>query len=103
VLFNMTATPEAENHGVFVRRVQDSMGRAPHVLAVVNESSYRERLAGQPDMESRVTERRAGWEGVVREYGVPLIAIDLHGNDVRAAAKEIEDAMRERALPQVAR
>jgi hypothetical protein len=39
----------------------------------------------------------------MREYGVPLIAIDIHGNDVRAAAKEIEDAMREGALPQVAR
>lgn len=102
VLFNMTATPEAENHGVFVKRVQESMGRAPHVLAVVNESSYRERLAGQPDMESRLTERRAGWESVMREHGVPVIAIDIDRNDVSAAAKAIEDAMRDGALQQVA-
>ena len=30
--------------------------------------------------------------GVMREHGVPVIAIDIDGNDVRAAAKAIEEA-----------
>lgn len=100
VLFNMAATPEDENHGVFVTRVQESMGPAPHVLAVLNESAYRQRLAGQPAMESRLTERRAVWEGVMRARGVRMIAFDLDAGDAIAAAKRMEDAMRESLLPQ---
>jgi hypothetical protein len=64
MLFNLSATPEAETHGDLVARLKTRLekGRGgPALTVVVDESAYRERLAGQAGSASGW--RRAGWPG----------------------------------------
>jgi len=54
-LFDMTATPEAENHGAFLSAL--AAARVP-VIVVVNESGFTSRFRDYPQ---RLTERREAW------------------------------------------
>ena len=54
-LFDMTATPEAENHGAFISAL--ATAQIP-VIIVVNESGFTRRFRDYPQ---RLTERREAW------------------------------------------
>jgi hypothetical protein len=59
VLFNLTATPEKENHGAFLDLLARRVPR--DVLVLVDESGMAERGAGQPGFDARLAERKALW------------------------------------------
>ena len=100
VLFNMNATPEDEAHGALVARLRGGLALTQRLFAVLNESPYRRRLAGQPDAEARTAERRSTWESVLGRAGAPVLALDLEGGDVAATAKRIESTLHETAAPE---
>lgn len=76
VLFNLAATPEAENHEFFLRGLQDlvAQGRAAReLIALVDESSYRARFASG---SARIEERRQAWRDLLAPYKHAFL--DLH-------------------------
>lgn len=96
VLFNLSSTPEAENHGALVaglqrRLAQDRSGAGLTVL--LEESAYRRRLGGQAGAEDRIATRRLAWETMLRPLGVAPLAIDLSDENASALARRLEDAL----------
>ena len=89
LLFNLSATPEAENHGAFAAGVAKARpGTA--ISALVEESAYRARLAGQSGTEARIAERRAAWERVLREAGQLPLFVDLTDSDETGLTRRLE-------------
>jgi hypothetical protein len=85
-LFNLTATPETEHHGVFL----DRLGPAARgsLLAVVDESAYRRRLGGQG--ETRIRERREAWEAFLGTRRLPVVFGELESEDLEAMERELQ-------------
>jgi hypothetical protein len=80
LLFNLAATPEEENHGVLARgllRLAAEGKAARRVDVLVDESAYRERLAGESGAAGRLAQRRAAWGEILR--GLDWEPVDLAG------------------------
>jgi hypothetical protein len=88
LLFNLAQSPEAEVHGRFVREIRDRLGPRRSVVAFVDVSGYRDRVA---DPERR-RERFRNWQLVLREAGLtaiefdPALRIDDDGLELLGAA-----------------
>lgn len=72
-LFPLTATPERENHGAFVRKLSASAGQ---LLVVVDESGFRRRFGGA-DGETRRLQRRTAWQRMLHDEGHAPLFVDL--------------------------
>jgi hypothetical protein len=74
-LFNLSATPEKENHGDFL----DHLVRvAPgSLLALVDESAYLERVGDNPGSASRIQERIALWRQFCELHKVHAVIVNL--------------------------
>jgi hypothetical protein len=87
VLFNLSATPEAETHGDLITRLKAriAQGRGgPALGVIVDESAYRQRLAGQAGSAQRLEARRLAWSAVLGRAGVTELAVDLASDDEAA-------------------
>ena len=77
-LFALTATPEAESQGAFLR--QFAAWQAPGTTAVllIDESGFRARFRGS-DGSRRLEQRRDSWRRWLREQGIaqPPVFVDL--------------------------
>lgn len=101
-LFNMNATPEKENHGAFLaalaRGGAGSAGAsAPPFLALIDESSYLDRLGGQAGGEQRLRERAALWLQFCEMHKVQAIVVNLLNPQSRAV--DIERGLATLATP----
>ena len=80
VLFALTATPERETHGAFLRALAALRGSGAAPLDVmVDESGFRQRLAGATLVE-RLAQRRTAWQALLDGLGpapLPARFIDL--------------------------
>lgn len=74
-LFNLSATPEKENHGAFL----DSLKRRlpGGLLVLVDESGMTERALGQAGSEARLAERIALWRQFCTYHGVQVSVVNL--------------------------
>ena len=81
VLFNLSATPEHENHGALLDALARESTRSIAVL--VDESSYLERLGGQAGTVARMNERRALWQQFCTFHKVPATFVNLLNPDAR--------------------
>ncbi|MPZ47340.1 MAG: DUF2868 domain-containing protein [Betaproteobacteria bacterium] len=87
-LFNLAATPETENHGVFLDRL---CPRTPGRLAViVDEGPYRSRLGAQAGADARLAERRQAWSGLAATRGARAVFVDLTLPELTAAQRELD-------------
>jgi hypothetical protein len=80
VLFNMAATPEQENHGRLLSGIKEAAarGKGPRqILALLDESAYRERLPDHASAEARLADRRKAWERMARDSGFKLLSLSL--------------------------
>ncbi len=94
LLFNLSATPEAENHGAFVAGIKRRLAEGGTGLAaLLDESAYRQRLAGQAGAEARIETRRAAWEKVLGQHGVRPLSIDLEAGDAPNLVQRLEGAL----------
>jgi hypothetical protein len=75
VLFNVTATPEKENHGAFLDYLVKSSPRGIAVL--LDESSYAERMGDHPDDRVRLTERLALWQQFCHFHHAKATVVNL--------------------------
>jgi len=98
-LFDLGATPEAENHGRFVRTLLDVAPGGTPVAAVVDASAFVRRFAS---VGERVAERRDAWRGWGEASGAAPVVVELEAANAADAAGELEAAFasaRERAVP----
>lgn len=82
-LFNLTATPEAENHGTFVAAVAKAVAPGTPVVALIDEGGFRQRFAGQA---GRLEERRHAWRQMLATQNVEPVFVNLGDPDLAAAA-----------------
>ncbi len=78
-LFALGATPEAENHGRFLRR----LAQTGTVLALVDEAAFRARFG---DDAPRLAARRQAWQALAATSGADAAFIDLRAPDVQGFA-----------------
>lgn len=85
-LFTLSATPERETHGAFVASLARHFGARSPLAALVDESALRSRFSGTgASGETRIAERRAAWERMLADIGVPPVFADLEAGDPAAA------------------
>lgn len=80
VLFSTAATPEHEIQGALVEEMQRILTqRKDHcpLLAILDESPYRQRLAGQAGAAERLAQRRHSWQQMLQQLQVRVLALDL--------------------------
>jgi hypothetical protein len=73
LLFNLSATPEEENHGAVIAGVRDWLAaRHPHaqLLVLVDEGPYAARMAADGGADARVAQRRHAWQQFVAAHGL---------------------------------
>lgn len=75
VLFNLTATPEKENHGAFLDYLVKSSTRGIAVL--LDESSYLERVGEQAEQDARRAERIALWQQFCQFHKTTATLVNL--------------------------
>jgi hypothetical protein len=93
ILFNLSATPEAENHGALVtgiRRRLAEAGSGAVLTILVDESAMRLRLGGAA--EERVPSRRAAWETMLRQHHAAPLFLNLDAEPAELA-RPLEGAL----------
>ncbi len=91
-LFNATATPEREAHGVFLNRLAAQLGPGGTLVALVDESVFRER---RKDEGVHLEERRASWRALGTDCQVPCAFAALTAPDLGDAEEQLERALDE--------
>jgi len=87
-LFNLSATPETENHGVFLDKLKS---QTPGTLVMlVDQGPYRERLGTQAGAEARLAERREAWSGFGATRNLRAVFADLAAADFASAQTELD-------------
>ncbi len=74
-LFNLSATPEKENHGALLDCLRAAAPRG--VAAWIDESGYIERVGGQPGGAARIGERVAVWRQFCEQHQVAASIVNL--------------------------
>jgi len=103
VLFNLSATPEAENHGALVAGLRQRLTKARHdaVLAVaLDEAAMRRHLGGHG--EARLDARREAWRAMLRPLGVEPIPLDLASDNTMVLAQTLEAGLTRSAAERAA-
>jgi hypothetical protein len=96
LLFSLTATPEAENHGSLAAELAGRIRRKRSgtvLAALVDESPYRGHFAGQAGLDERIAGRIDAWRRVLAEAGLSTLAVDLSQQLDEALAQRIESGL----------
>jgi len=93
ILFNLSATPEAENHGALVAGVRRQIAEAKSgagLVVLLDEASMRQRLGAGAG--PRVESRRDAWEAMLRQYHAAPLSLNLDA-EPSTLARPIETAL----------
>jgi hypothetical protein len=96
-LFNLAATPETENHGVFLDRLK--LRTPGRMAAIVDEGPYRSRLGAQAGADARMAERRQAWSDLAQTRALRAVFIDLSLPELTAAQRELDAELTGRTVP----
>lgn len=89
-LFNLTATPEDEVHGAFIKALKDHIGTEHALITVVDESAFQARW---PDDEIRIEKRRRAWSDWLASHRLPVVYVNLVAPDLQAADSAFDEAL----------
>lgn len=92
-LFSLSATPEAENHGLFLERLAKAVPAGMPLLVIIDESSLRARF-GQD--EKRFESRRSAWRRILgAQSDIPpaFITLDAPGEAPAETLQTLESLM----------
>jgi hypothetical protein len=92
VLFNLSSTPEAENHGELVDRLRKHLDGEAELMVLVDDSSFMHKLRGQASAARRLDERVAAWRTVLAPCDIDPIRVSLDSTDEVDAARALEQA-----------
>ena len=77
-LLALSATPERETHGAFVRTLAATLPARCELQVWVDSSGYRQRLGAAPEAGSRLAQRRSAWQHLLAEMALPApVFVDL--------------------------
>ena len=94
LLFSLSSTPEAENHGAFARAVRKQLGNgSTSLIVLLEEGALRRRLEGSPSAERRLAERRQSWSAVLAGSGLEGIPVSLDAATEEQAAQSLERSL----------
>jgi len=94
-LFNLAATPEQENHGLFLDTLKAATAAPRAVL--IDEAPYRHRLGTQAGAETRLAERREAWRAFATSRGWPITFADLAAPDLAQIERDLGTVLAQRA------
>lgn len=107
LLFNLSSTPETENHGAFAKGIAERLSKAKQgtaIAAILDESTYRQRLGEQTDSARRLSTRREAWEHMLAPLGLTVLSADLEQEGDAELAARLESALsRDAAMQEVRR
>jgi hypothetical protein len=86
VLFNLSATPERENHGAFIAALAARVAAAVPLIAIVDTTEFERRFGDQP---ARIAERRGAWEQALAAQGIAPLFVRLAEPDLPEAARAL--------------
>ena len=86
-LFDLSATPEAENQG----RLAQLMSAAASTVVLIDEAAFSARFTDTPD---RVNQRRAAWLAWGHGLGTVPVFVNLQQPDLKAAERDFLVAMK---------
>lgn len=93
-LFSLAATPERENHGVFVDTLAARLPQSAPLLLLVDESAYAKRFdEADATGRSRREERRAAWRRMFSGSGREAVFVDLERPDLAGAGRALRAAL----------
>lgn len=93
LLYTLSATPEAENHGAIaaaLARGSEHRGGGTILGALIDESPYRAHFAGQAGLDDRIATRLDAWRSKLAPAGINPLGVDLSHADDDALAQRIE-------------
>jgi hypothetical protein len=73
-LFDMNATPEAENHGRFIERLAAALPGGAAVAVLIDEAAFRQRFGA---LAERVAQRHEAWRACCEAVGAIPVFVDL--------------------------
>ena len=89
-LFDLTATPEAENHGAFMRALAQRAPPGATLIALIDEAGFAARFKGAA---ARLEQRRSAWRDVLGRAGCVPVFADLASGDADSAQRELRAAL----------
>ena len=95
-LFDLTATPEADNQGRFVERLSQASaaaqgsGTPPGMVMLIDEAAFAKRFGATGE---RITQRRAAWRQLAETLGKTPVFVDLSMPDLPAAEQALQAAL----------
>lgn len=89
-LFDLTATPEAEHHGAFVRALASGAPAGASTVVCVDEAAFRQRFG---TTGRRLAERRDAWRRLAESLDTVALIADLAAADPAVAAADLQSAM----------
>ena len=89
-LFDLAATPEAENQGRFVRQLAARAPAGASAVLMVDEAAFRQRFGGD---STRLAQRREAWRSFAETLGTLPVFADLAAPDLVAAPQALQRAM----------
>ncbi len=93
VLFNLASTPEAENHGAFVARLQKQLNHNPELMVLLDDSGFMHKVRGQAYAPRRLEERLQGWRTMLASFEIVPIRVSLDPSTSSEGASELEQAL----------
>ncbi|HEY9068583.1 MAG TPA: DUF2868 domain-containing protein [Burkholderiaceae bacterium] len=74
VLFDLNATPEAENHGRFIERLAAALPGGAAVAVLIDEAAFRQRFGA---LAERIVQRQQAWRACCEAVGAAAVFVDL--------------------------
>lgn len=96
LLYTLSSTPEAENHGALARTLAERIARehpGTVLTALVDEAPYRAHFAGQAGLDDRIAGRAATWRRILGEAGLSPLVLDLASSGDTALAQRLESGL----------
>lgn len=90
-LFDLAATPEAENQGRFAQQLAARVPPGAAAIVLVDEATFGRRFGAD---SARFAERRDSWRVFAETLGTLPVFVDLDGADPGAASRAVELALR---------
>ena len=90
-LFDLSATPEAETHGRFVRQLAARAPAGAATVVLVDETAFRARFAGDA---MRLAQRREAWRAFAQALGTVPVCVHLAASEPAVAAEALQGALR---------
>ncbi|MEO8408698.1 MAG: DUF2868 domain-containing protein [Oxalobacteraceae bacterium] len=103
VLFSAAATPEHEIQGALMEelhRLLTQRKNPSQLLAILDQSPYRQRLSGQAGADERLAERRRGWQQMLQKYQAQVVVLDLGCDDDNNANNSVRTQLQNIVLEQ---